>query len=127
IAMADHPEPSSDDMLRTLAAARLILPDDISLQAPPNLSERPDAYIAAGINDWGGISPLTIDHINPDHAWPTIARLRAITEAEGYELKERLTVYPDYLEADRGFVDPTVAEKLRPMARDDGLAVDQRA
>jgi len=127
IAMADHPEPSLDDMLRTLAAARLILPDDISLQAPPNLSERHSVYIGAGISDWGGISPLTIDYINPDHAWPAINRLRETTEAEGYDLKERLTVYPDYLNADRGFVDPVVAEKLRPMARSDGLAVDQRA
>lgn len=127
IAMADHPEPSLDDMLRTLAAARLILPDDISLQAPPNLSKRHRAYIAAGINDWGGISPLTIDHINPDHAWPAIDRLRATTKAEGYDLQERLTVYPDYLESDRGFVDPAVAKKLKPMARGDGLAVDQRA
>ena len=126
IAMADHPEPSLDDMLRTLAAARLILPDDISLQAPPNLSKRHRVYLAAGINDWGGISPLTIDYINPDHAWPAIDHLRATTEAEGYELKERLTVYPDYLDEDRGFVEPAVAEKLRPMARRDGLAVDQR-
>ncbi len=126
IAMASHPEPSLEDMLRTLAVARLILPPEISVQAPPNLSERFRAYIAAGINDWGGISPLTIDFINPDHAWPAIARLRATTEAEGYDLEERLTVYPDYLNADRGFVDPVVAKKLRPMARSDGLAADQR-
>jgi len=127
IAMADHPEPSLNDMLRTLAAVRLILPPEISVQAPPNLSKRHGAYIAAGINDWGGISPLTIDHINPDHAWPAINRLRETTEAEGYDLQERLTVYPDYLNADRGFVDPVVSEKLKPMARGDGLAVDQRA
>lgn len=126
IAMADHPEPSLEDMLRTLAAARLILPPEISLQAPPNLSKRHQAYIAAGINDWGGISPLTIDYINPDHAWPAIVRLRATTAAEGYELEERLTVYPDYLNEDRGFVDPTVAKKLKPLARPDGLAADQR-
>jgi FO synthase len=99
IAMADHPEPTLDDMLRTLAAARLILPADISLQAPPNLSERHGAYLAAGINDWGGISPVTIDHINPDHAWPAIGRLRKTTEASGFALQERLTVYPPYLEA----------------------------
>ncbi len=126
IAMADHPEPTSDDMLRTLAAARLILPAEISLQAPPNLSKRHQAYIAAGINDWGGISPLTIDHINPDHAWPEIDRLRATTEACGYELKERLTVYPDFLNAARGYLAPAVADKLKPMARSDGLAADQR-
>lgn len=126
IAMADHPEPTLDDMLRTLAAARLILPDDISLQAPPNLSERHGAYIAAGINDWGGISPITIDHINPDHAWPAIGRLRATTEAEGFSLQERLTVYPRFLEPIKGFVDEAVSEKLRGLARADGLAKDQR-
>ena len=127
IAMADHPEPTLDDMLRTLAAARLILPKEISLQAPPNLSERHGAYIDAGINDWGGISPLTIDYINPDHAWPAIGRLRATTEAEGYELQERLTVYPNYLKADRAFLDPAVTAKLKLLARRDGLAADQRA
>lgn len=125
IAMADHPEPTLDDMLRTLAAARLILPAEISLQAPPNLSDRHGAYIAAGINDWGGISPLTIDYINPDHAWPEIDTLRETTRAAGYDLQERLTVYPDYL-AD-GFTDTQVAGKLAGMARADGLAAEQVA
>jgi FO synthase len=126
IAMADHPEPKFDDMLRTLAAARLILPDDVSLQAPPNLSERHGAYLAAGINDWGGISPVTIDHINPDHAWPAIGRLRRTTEADGFTLQERLTVYPPYLQSDRGFVTEAIADRLNRLARDDGLARDQR-
>jgi len=126
IAMEHHPEPTLDDMLRTLAAARLILPDDISLQAPPNLDPRHSAYIKAGINDWGGISPVTIDHINPDHAWPAIQRLRATTEAEGYALKERLTVYPRFLWAENGFVTDAIAMRLKGMARGDGLARDQR-
>lgn len=125
ITMADHPEPTLGDMLRTLAAARLILPSDISLQAPPNLSDRHSAYIDAGINDWGGISPLTIDHINPDHAWPAIGRLGRTTKSKGYQLQERLTIYPDYLGADSTFLAPAVAEKLKPMARVDGLAEDQ--
>jgi FO synthase len=125
IAMEDHPEPSLDDMLRTLAAARLILPEDISLQAPPNLSNRHGAYIAAGINDWGGISPVTIDHINPDHAWPAIDRLRRTTASSGYLLEERLTVYPGFLRPARGFLGQDVARKLGPMARDDGLAACQ--
>ncbi|MEZ5931235.1 MAG: 7,8-didemethyl-8-hydroxy-5-deazariboflavin synthase CofG [Alphaproteobacteria bacterium] len=126
IAMAHHPEPTLDDMLRTIAAARLILPAEISLQAPPNLEKRHAAYLDAGINDWGGISPLTIDHINPDHAWPAIARLRATTEACGFRLEERLTVYPRFLEPGAGFVDEGVAAKLKPLARADGLARDQR-
>ena len=126
IAMADHPEPGLENMLRTLAAARLILPGDISLQAPPNLEPRHGVYLQAGINDWGGISPLTIDHINPDHAWPAIDRLRATTEAGGHALKERLTVYPRFLEGGTEFVSETIADKLRSLAREDGLARDQR-
>ena len=126
IAMERHPEPALEDMLRTIAAARLILPDDISLQAPPNLEPRHGAYIAAGINDFGGISPLTIDHINPDHAWPTIARLRGTTEACGFNLEERLTVYPRFLRQTAGFVDGAILKKLSGHARADGLARDQR-
>lgn len=126
IAMEAHPEPSLEDMLRTLAAARLILPDNISLQAPPNLQRRFGAYLAAGINDWGGISPLTIDHINPDHAWPAIERLRTTTEVEGYSLKERLTVYPRFFQSESGFVVKAIADKLDVLARADGLARDQR-
>ena len=125
IAMADHPEPTLDDMLRTLAAARLILPPDVSLQAPPNLSDRHGAYIAAGINDWGGVSPVTIDYINPDHAWPAIEALRRTTEAAGYALEERLTVYPGYLSRD--FTELAVATRLAKLARDDGLAAEQVA
>ncbi|MEM7045019.1 MAG: 7,8-didemethyl-8-hydroxy-5-deazariboflavin synthase CofG [Pseudomonadota bacterium] len=126
IAMEDHPEPTREDMLRTIAAARMILPEDVSLQAPPNLEPRHGAYIEAGINDWGGISPLTIDHINPDHAWPSIARLRKTTETCGFKLEERLTVYPRFLERARGFIEEDVSEKLSSLARADGLAKDQR-
>ncbi|CAH0529131.1 7,8-didemethyl-8-hydroxy-5-deazariboflavin synthase CofG [Vibrio hippocampi] len=95
-AMSDHPEPSKQDMLRTLAAARIILSPDISLQAPPNLEQDYHDYLAAGINDWGGISPLTKDFINPERAWPQIARLAEKCHSAGYALKERLTVYPNY-------------------------------
>ena len=126
IAMADHPEPPPEDMLRTLAAARLILPEEISLQAPPNLSRDHGAYIAAGINDWGGVSPLTIDHINPDHAWPAIGRLQMTAEAKGFALEERLTVYPRFLGPDDGFVETSISERLANLARTDGLARDQR-
>lgn len=125
IAMADHPEPTHEDMLRTLAAARLILPEDISLQAPPNLSERHGDYIDAGINDWGGISPLTIDYINPGHAWPAISCLRSTTAGKGYELKERLTVYPKFLNPSHDFLEPVIAQKVKQMAGEDGLATNQ--
>ena len=126
IAMADHPEPTLDDMLRALAVARLFLPEDVSLQAPPNLEQRHADYIDAGINDWGGISPVTIDYINPDHAWPLIDQLRATTEAKGFALTERLAVYPQFLKKPRGFLADNVRKKLREMARGDGFALDQR-
>ena len=96
-AMAAWMEPSHEDMLRTLAVARLVLDPSISLQAPPNLDDRFEDYIASGINDWGGISPLTIDHINPERAWPELSELARRTAAQGYRLVERLTVYPAFL------------------------------
>ncbi|MGH9592739.1 MAG: 7,8-didemethyl-8-hydroxy-5-deazariboflavin synthase CofG [Bryobacteraceae bacterium] len=92
------PEPSLEDMLRTVAIARLLLPKEINLQAPPNLSyaEFP-RLLEAGINDWGGISPVTMDFINPEAAWPEIALLREKTQDRGFELRERLAVYPEFL------------------------------
>ncbi|WP_274628196.1 7,8-didemethyl-8-hydroxy-5-deazariboflavin synthase CofG [Arvimicrobium flavum] len=98
-AMAGWSEPTHEDMLRTLAMARLVLDPSISLQAPPNLDDAFDDYIGSGINDWGGISPLTIDHINPERAWPELAELSRRTAAQGYRLVERLTVYPAFLTA----------------------------
>ncbi|SFK62699.1 FO synthase subunit 1 [Pseudovibrio ascidiaceicola] len=111
IGMENHPEPTLDDMLRTLAVARLILSPEISLQAPPNLSERHMEYLSAGINDWGGISPVTIDFINPQHRWPVIDELAKSTLLAGQELEERLTVYPSYLRDKTDFVDPAVLSK----------------
>jgi 7,8-didemethyl-8-hydroxy-5-deazariboflavin synthase CofG subunit len=97
IPMRDAPEPSTDDVLRTLAVARLVLGGDMNLQAPPNLSPRVyPRLLAAGLNDWGGISPLTLDHINPEKPWPLIPELRRATERLGYVLRERLAIYPEF-------------------------------
>ncbi|NVK35901.1 MAG: 5-amino-6-(D-ribitylamino)uracil--L-tyrosine 4-hydroxyphenyl transferase CofH [Rhodobacteraceae bacterium] len=87
----------------TIAVARLLLQDDISLQAPPNLAAGTGAeLIEAGINDWGGVSPITIDHVNPEAPWPSLDRLAAITESQNKSLAPRLTIYPKYLQgADR--------------------------
>ncbi len=110
IPMRDHPEPGLPDLLRTLAVARLLLGPDVNIQAPPNLSAADwPRLLAAGLNDWGGISPLTLDHINPERPWPLIADLRRGTAAAGFELRERLAVYPEY--ASRA---EFVAEPLRP-------------
>ena len=112
IKMANHPEPTLEAMLRTIAAARIILNPEISLQAPPNLSDRHIKYIQAGINDWGGISPVTIDFINPEHAWPDIEKLRTSCIKAGYKLNERLTVYPKYIKSSERFLNTAVSEKI---------------
>ena len=96
--MAHWPEPNRDDMLRTLAVARLLMPT-MNIQAPPNLSDPHYAdLLDGGINDWGGISPLTPDFINPEKPWPHLEQLRLKTEAKGFELKQRLPVYPEFAE-----------------------------
>ena len=97
IRMSHWPEPSRDDMLRSVAVARLIL-RNMNIQAPPNLSS-PDyeQLLCAGINDWGGVSPLTPDFINPEAPWPHLADLQARTTAAGYELRQRLPVYPEFI------------------------------
>jgi len=122
IVMENHPEPSMEDMLRTLAVARLMLAPEISLQAPPNLSARHVEYLNAGMNDWGGISPVTVDFINPDHAWPQIGELAAATAQAGLTLQERLTIYPDFLKRADRFLHPSLTARLADMARPDGLA-----
>ena len=97
IPMSRWPEPAAEDLLRTVAVARLLLGPEMNIQAPPNLSAHGyERLPSAGLNDWGGISPLTPDHINPERPWPAIAELRRRTEAAGYELRERLAIYPAY-------------------------------
>jgi 7,8-didemethyl-8-hydroxy-5-deazariboflavin synthase CofG subunit len=111
-AFADKPEPTNLDLARTAAVARLIFGSEINLQVPPNLSH--DSYgflLLAGINDWGGVSPVTPDFINPEMAWPQIAKLRDVTEEAGFELRERLTAYPEYVRSPRW-----IPDRLRPAA-----------
>lgn len=101
-AMHRHPACSPDELLWSIAVARLVLPDDVHLQAPPNLSEDFGRLLDAGIDDWGGVSPITADHVNPERAWPAVVRLEEVTEAQGHVLAPRLTVYPEFaLDADR--------------------------
>jgi FO synthase len=85
-----------DTYLEAIALARLILPPEIHLQAPPNLSDDFAVLLDAGIDDWGGVSPVTADHVNPERPWPDRDRLRAVTEAAGFELAPRLTIYPEF-------------------------------
>ena len=110
--MATQADTELEDMLRTLALARLMLPADMNLQAPPNLSYGDfPRLLEAGINDWGGISPVTLDFINPEAAWPHIATLDGATRAAGLELRERLAIYPAFIEKP-GFVHPRVAGRI---------------
>jgi len=98
IRFRDRPEPSVFEMLRTLAVARLILGGAMHIQAPPNLT--PGAYglyLLAGIDDWGGVSPVTLDRINPEAPWPKLAELRQVTQEAGHTLVERLAIYPEYI------------------------------
>ena len=94
----------------------------MNVQAPPNLSDENYPFLLeAGLNDWGGISPLTPDHINPEKPWPHIEALRERTAAAGYELKERLCLYPEYVFRDE-FIAPELAARVRSMADEEGYA-----
>jgi len=122
-AMRAAPEPDADEMVAAVAAARIVLGPTVHLQAPPNLS--PDdlpRVLAAGIDDWGGVSPVTPDHVNPEAPWPAIERLEAVSDAGGFVLSERLTAYPDYVTTP----DPWLAGRMRgpvgALAAPDGLA-----
>jgi len=122
IPMAAYPEPSLDDMLRTIAIARLILGPQMNVQAPPNLSyDEFPRLLEAGINDWGGISPVTKDFINPEAAWPQISRLKAETESRGFQLRERLAIYPEYFSREE-FLSPRVRVGAELLASVGGYA-----
>lgn len=96
-AMARHAACDRGEFLEAIALARIILPDDVHLQAPPNLSDDFSILLGAGIDDWGGVSPITIDHVNPERPWPALERLRTVTESAGFTLAPRLTAYPRYV------------------------------
>ncbi len=123
--MASHPEPALDDHLWTIAAARILLGPDWHVQAPPNLAyEDFPRLLDAGIDDWGGVSPVTIDHVNPEAPWPEIERLAEATRSRGLELAPRLAIYPEYVAELERWVDPAVAPFVRRASDAVGLARD---
>ena len=123
--MAGASEPDLDDLAWTVAAARLIFGPDMNIQAPPNLSPGGhERLIAAGINDWGGVSPVTPDHVNPEAPWPEIAALARDTEATGKRLVERLAVYPSYARAPDHWLDRSIAPRVRDEIDATGLVRD---
>ena len=122
--MADAPEPPLDDLLWTIAVARLLLPPEVAVQAPPNLSDDFGALLDAGIDDWGGVSPVTIDHVNPEAPWPEVEALRAACAARGLELAPRLTVYPRFVDPE--WLDPNVLPHVLRASDSLGLAREDR-
>ena len=119
--MSAHPHASTETTLWTVAVARLILGPRANIQVPPNLN-RTDypTYLMAGINDWGGVSPVTIDYVNPEAPWPHLGHLRAQTERLGFQLKPRLPVYPELVAGDGRLIPNDLRERIRAHADDEG-------
>ncbi len=118
--MRTSAEPTPAWFMRVVALARWIMGPEMNIQVPPNLTERYELYLQAGINDWGGVSPLTIDWVNPEAPWPHLEALRRRTEAAGFQLLPRLPVYPSYL-SDR-WIDPALLPKVLEAADSRGYA-----
>jgi 7,8-didemethyl-8-hydroxy-5-deazariboflavin synthase CofH subunit/7,8-didemethyl-8-hydroxy-5-deazariboflavin synthase CofG subunit len=113
-----------EDLQWAIAAARLVLPPDIHVQAPPNLSDDLAPLLDAGIDDWGGVSPVTADHVNPERAWPALDVLREATEAAGHTLAPRMTVYPTFALDPGRWLDPALRFPVLDASDAEGLARD---
>lgn len=112
------------DYLDAIALARVILPPDIHLQAPPNLSDDFGVLLDAGIDDWGGVSPVTTDHVNPERPWPDLDRLAAVTEERGFTLAPRLTTYPEHVQQPERWFDPGLHFAVMDRSDAEGLGRD---
>jgi FO synthase len=123
-AMHGAPPCPPEDFLRAIALARLVLPPEVHLQAPPNLSDDFGVLLDSGIDDWGGVSPVTADHVNPERPWPALDRLREVTEARGFALAPRLTAYPEFvLDPDR-WLHPDLRFRVLDRSDAEGLGRD---
>jgi FO synthase len=123
-AMHNAPRCPDDEYLEAIALARLLLPADVHVQAPPNLSDDFGKLLDAGIDDWGGVSPVTADHVNPERPWPALERLRAVTEASGFVLAPRLTVYPEFALEPGRWLDERVRFPVLDRSDAEGLGRD---
>ena len=128
-----HPKPGTpmratppirdDEVIGWVALTRLVMGPAMNVQAPPNLApEMLDRLATAGLNDWGGVSPVTVDFINPEAPWPAIDRLRELTERSGQKLRDRGPVYPDWVLGRPDFFDPRILDALPRFATDEGYA-----
>ncbi len=122
-AMRHEDDLGLEEYLAAIAVTRLVLGPKMRVQAPPNLVDLEEcrALLEAGVDDWGGVSPLTPDHVNPERPWPSLDRLRSITASSGFELRERLTVHPSYVVAGDPWIDPRVKPHVAALASSDGL------
>ncbi|MFD9894794.1 bifunctional FO biosynthesis protein CofGH [Amycolatopsis sp. NPDC059027] len=125
--MRATPDADLDELAATIAVARLVLGPKMRIQAPPNLIGRQyEKMLKAGIDDWGGVSPLTPDHVNPEMAWPGVDELRRHTEELGFTLRERLPVYPEYVKTGEPWLDPRIGEHLAALTEPEtGLALEE--
>jgi FO synthase len=123
-AMHRAPPCPPDEHLDAIALARLVLPPDVHVQAPPNLADDFGVLLDAGIDDWGGVSPITADHVNPERPWPAVDRLRSVTEERGFALAPRLTVYPHVVTEPDRWLDPALAFPVMDRADAEGLGRD---
>jgi len=128
-AMQNEPDLEFDEYIAAVATARVVMGPDATVQAPPNLSDTTELglLIRAGINDWGGMSPLTADHVNPERPWPEIELITELTANSGYDLRERLTAYPAYLADSERWLDPNVAPSLHALMDPATLLADEKA
>ncbi|MFP5253827.1 MAG: bifunctional FO biosynthesis protein CofGH [Actinomycetes bacterium] len=126
-AMRHDADLALDEHRAAIAVTRVVLGPKARVQAPPNLVDLTEcaALLAAGIDDWGGVSPVTPDHVNPERPWPSIDRLREVTAATGLTLRPRLTVHPEYVRAGEPWIDPRIARHVAALAGADGLARDE--
>lgn len=123
-AMRDHASCSIDDLRDAIALARRILPPDVHVQAPPNLVEDPRVLVASGVDDLGGISPVTIDHVNPERPWPNLERLRSLLADDGHALVPRLTIHPEFARDPERWLDPGLRFAVLDRSDADGFARD---
>ncbi len=123
-AMASAADVDADDLVATVAATRVLLGPSMRVQVPPNLSDLSalPALVAAGVDDWGGVSPLTPDHVNPERPWPHIDDLARATASAGFTLRERLTAYPRYVNGGEQWIDPRLRNHVQALADESGLA-----
>lgn len=123
IPMRNHSEPTLDELLRVIALARLLLPERVAVQAPPNLTAEHEALINAGISDWGGISPVTPDHVNPEAPWPHVAILEEKCSRLGFTLRPRLPIYPRFVR-EENWLDSRLEQRVRSKCNSYGWPSD---